>query len=969
MPIKVYNIPPGSQFLENIAHGIFAKYGHNPLLMSDIRIFLPNHRSCQKLRSYFSNQASDKAIILPKIHTIGDIGEENFILKSQNNLTTPIQSFSKQYVMLANIIITWHKERGEKIHYNQAINLAIELSKFASEVERQQISWQTLQQITPEDLAEHRQEIIDFMEIIFSLWPKELQKHKLADINTYKNDAILNLSQYWQENPIQTPVFIAGSTGSIKATASLIKTIASLPHGYVILPGLDKNVDANYWHNIQETHPQYNLKKLIEYINIQRDDIKIWPYINRVINRDVITAEITRPANTNINWHNIQIPQNEYDNIFILNTNNIPEEANTIAIILRETIEQPNHTAVLITNNKVLARYVENILKKWDIIVDNSHGNNLSSSSVCIFLRLIISLAENPSSLTSFLACVKHPFSCFGENKITITNILNNIEIKYLRGVKIIHDLSDILNLITNDTISLNLSEKIVNILTSFTKLFKEKNVSFKHLLQEHIKLAEAMASTNTASGNTILWQNESGKQSLEFIKELMESADEIGVITPKQYLNIFDTLISGKIYHEKKNNTSRIIILSPIEARMLSFDTVILGDLNDGSWPQIPDTGPWMNRIMRKNFHLPSPDVQIGQSAHDFIQHLNSKRVIITRSKKSGKSNTKPSRWLQRMETVYRAANISEERSNNIPYLYWARQLNSPTLITSIPPARPNPPLATRPHEISISMVEELIRNPYAFYAKQILKLKKLEELEAQAGPKEFGILIHNIIQQFTLNYKLIDKANYASFLEDTFKNFIKSSNIQKAIENAWWPKFKIYANILAEKASTWQGVEIYPEINGKMQTKLANGNIITLKCRADRIEIAQEKIRIIDYKTSSEYPNIEEQALTGMLPQMPLQGLIAKSGGFCGIDGMAEALIYWFIGTDRNGNLLISERNVFNTISLEEGLAICEESYIKLLNTFFANQNAFLSAPNPKMSPKYNDYEHLARNKEFMF
>ena len=75
------------------------------------------------------------------------------------------------------------------------------------------------------------------------------------------------------------PVIAAGSTGSIPATAELIATIARLPHGAVVLPGLDTDLDEESWKLIagdeskriappHPGHPQFAMQALLTRIGI-----------------------------------------------------------------------------------------------------------------------------------------------------------------------------------------------------------------------------------------------------------------------------------------------------------------------------------------------------------------------------------------------------------------------------------------------------------------------------------------------------------------------------------------------------------------------------------------------------------------------------------------------------------------------------------------------------------------------------
>ena len=65
----------------------------------------------------------------------------------------------------------------------------------------------------------------------------------------------------------------------------------------------------------------------------------------------------------------------------------------------------------------------------------------------------------------------------------------------------------------------------------------------------------------------------------------------------------------------------------------MQSIGRVVLGGLNEGSWPPETRSDPWLSRPMRRGLGLDLPERRIGLSAHDFAQALGAPDVILTRA------------------------------------------------------------------------------------------------------------------------------------------------------------------------------------------------------------------------------------------------------------------------------------------------------------------------------------------------
>jgi ATP-dependent helicase/nuclease subunit B len=265
-----------------------------------------------------------------------------------------------------------------------------------------------------------------------------------------------------------------------------------------------------------------------------------------------------------------------------------------------------------------------------------------------------------------------------------------------------------------------------------------------------HIEVAEALAASESESGAERLWGAAGGEDIAACVDEWRESASGFPAIGGGDYEALFATLAAAKIMRSARATHPRLSILGPLEARLVDAELVILGGMNEGVWP--PDAGfdPWMSRAMRKKFDLPSPEFRIGLSAHDFAQLACTKEVLLTRALRAGGNPSVPSRFLLQLDAVLRAAGLSDDRRDALaakePWREWAQALDAPEEGEKGACARPQPrpPAEARPAALSVTEISTWLRNPYAIYARHVLRLKKLEELDAAPDAAERGVMIH---------------------------------------------------------------------------------------------------------------------------------------------------------------------------------------------------------------------------------
>jgi ATP-dependent helicase/nuclease subunit B len=392
--------------------------------------------------------------------------------------------------------------------------------------------------------------------------------------------------------------------------------------------------------------------------------------------------------------------------------------------------------------------------------------------------------------------------------------------------------------------------------------------------------------------------------------------------------------------------------------------DRVVLGGLVEGTWPPESRTDAWLSRPMRLALGLDLPERRIGLSAHDFAQPLGARDVILTHAAKIAGAPTVPSRFLQRLAAVA-GERWQETRARGDAYLAWARELDRPDKVAPEPQPAPKPPAAVRPKRLSVTDIENWLRDPYTIYAKYILRLAPLDPVDMSPGAAERGTMIHAAIGEFTQNFAdglPPDPAH--EIVERGRPHFAMLEDFPEA-RAFWWPRFLRIARWFADwERQRRPGITaLAAEIRGEIP--LANG-LFTLRGIADRIERnADGRYVILDYKTGA--ARTEKQVRTGLAPQLTLEAAILRQGGFKEIPkGGSVAQIGYVLlkGGARPGE----PKLIDFTEGTPDSQADRALGKLATLATRFADESEpYRSLVHPLWTTHYGDYDHLARVKEW--
>lgn len=950
----IYNISSSCCFVETLAQKLLKDCADNELDLVRILIFLPNRRACRSLAEAFVRLQGMQPTLLPQMRAIGDASEDEILFNSSQDVDyflnlPPAITPLERTLLLAKLIMSRQGEFGlENISPAQACGLAQELGSLLDNVAMRGLDWHNLQNIVPDEYAAHWQETLKFLTIITEHWPNILAERNMTEAVNRRDTLILKQCELWQNNPPQQRVIVAGTTAVSPAMKELVRTVYQLPLGEVYLAGLDKVLDDDAWDIIDETHPQYEIKQLLEYLKVARTSVidLVPPHNNQ---REKLISEIMRPASCSDQWRNLSsslTPQG-VSGIHLMESESIREEALSIAMLIRDTLEKPEQTIALVTTDRNLSRRVCGELTRWDIVVDDSAGTPLNQTAWGIFMRLIAEVSANVSSKSAFLALLKQ-------------NLLQYQSVPDTRKLAEKID-KNLWRLKENNETAQSFLNQVTAEMDSLIKIFQQSSKPFNEILKQHILLAETLSSPQNDCENIPLWSGDDGQSAAAFISELLDKSNLIGDINPSDYLGIFEKLISNIMVRNTTPTHPRIKILGPLEARLNHYDTIIIGGCNEGTWPQNVTVDPWMSRPMKRDFGLNQPEQQIGVTALDFALLLGADNVYLTRSQMNNGAQTVKSRWWMRLTTVLQAININPQLLLDNYFIKLAKKIDQPEAqdCVSIKPPAPNPPLYARPQKLSASAFEKLMRDPYSVFAEYILKLKPLDELETSADQSDFGNLVHKVLDEFAKEYPQKFPQNAKDILRSKGEQAFNESDFSEDKLAFWRPKFtQIVDWIVAQESNYRQQIsEIKSEIWGKMFFDETDMGKFEIYAKADRVDLTKDgKCNIIDYKTGR--ARSVKEVKTGYAPQLPIEALIANNGGFTDIPPVdVEELMYWKLG----------DKIISITGEIDKLLDSTKQHIIEIINRFADPKTCYLSRPNPKHVPEYSDYEHLARVKEW--
>ena len=389
---------------------------------------------------------------------------------------------------------------------------------------------------------------------------------------------------------------------------------------------------------------------------------------------------------------------------------------------------------------------------------------------------------------------------------------------------------------------------------------------------------------------------------------------------------------ISGVSVRGTMNEDARVVVLGTIESRMQTADVVILTGLNEGMFPSRGYENAWLPRATAEKIGLPSPNRKVSLQALDFMNLSCGAQVYWLRSAVSGGVQTTESRFVSRVMARGGKFNDDDEILKSV-------LARDDVPMKSLDYSAPMPPADWS--DVYVTELEYLIHNPYSFYVKHILRLRVLDDYWVGVDARDFGNLVHDVIEKAT-------DLRPDVLVAEMDRRALEKLGAGSVIFHFWHKRFLEIAPIIANELASVE--KAYAEIAGEV--KIAGRNV---RARADRIWDGG----VMDVKTGA--APTKNQLEQGNMPQLPLEAYMLQSGGFpIKTSALSRAPIMRFLQLKNNDARVIE----YDAETTEQMMQAAVDKTTQLFNMYSAGGAAY--EYHETSDRKYKAYDDLARIKD---
>jgi ATP-dependent helicase/nuclease subunit B len=1016
--LNLFEIPAELPFLDALAAGVLdAHRDAPPEALARATILLPTRRSARFLREAFLRVAATQALLLPRMRALAGLSTEDadeLALPALLDLPPAVPALTRQAVLTATVQRLPPRHGGPATP-EQAWALAGELATLFDEIALEEAdpdlldardpgrfaeAWLArLEGLAPPEQAVHWQITTHFLRAVATFWAGWLRDAGLCDIGLRRVLALRAQTRAWAEHPPAHPVIAAGIGigGTIPAAALLLKTLAGLPQGAVVLHGFGRATLAEHEAEIASspTHPLASQARLLAALGATPRDVRRWPGCALVAPRAPAAREklldmALRPPGGMAAWTQAT-PATWVPGLPGLSALTAPDaqaEAGSIALSLRHALETPGARAALVTPDRELAQRVRAELLRHGVLADDSAGEKLGETPTGAFLRLLATCIAEDFAPVPLLALLKHRLASAGMARAEFLAGVHLLDRRVLRGARPEGGLAALEAAIQSALAEGPARDRAMALHAALVAAFGDAaTLGFAprppaDRLALLLQAAEALAASDDQPGGLRLYAAEEGEVLAGHLADLAVALTHLPPIAPRDWPALFAATLGNIATRSVRaaagrdaTTHPRIEILGLLEARLLSFDHVVLGALDETVWPLATEPGPWMSRPMRASFGLPEPETRIGRVAMDFcLFACAAPTAVLSRAVRRGGAPTVPARWLTRLATFLggqgQGGGLALEASP-LPAIF--ARLDQPARITPAPRPAPRPPRALRPKRISVTEVATLLADPYAFHARQVLRLRRLDDLDADVGAIDYGQIVHAALAEFIGALNAApggwpgDEVAEAAW-EAAAARALAAQGPRPALAAFWRPRLaRIGGFVRAMEAAARQGGGVahsFCEQDGTLVLARPAGQV-ELRGRADRIDrLGDGSLLIFDYKTGTVPADSALQS--GAAPQLPLEAAMAAEGGFGALGShTVRGLTYWKLsGGDTPGETRMPVSEPEDVAKLAETALT---SLHDLVDRFLLAEAPFIARPHPGRVSRNTDYDQLSRYAEW--
>ncbi|MET0251353.1 MAG: double-strand break repair protein AddB [Novosphingobium sp.] len=977
--LRLYTIAAHRGFADALVAGLIPRYAEADLGLARLTLLLPSRRTVRAVTEAFvraSGSGGAGGLLLPRMAVVGDLDLDEtlgnlFAPLGVDLQVPPAADPTRRWLRLAELLRAEQGEAPLPVRLRLARSLAASMDRLNIEdVANRDLLSEQVTGLVP-DLAEHWAQSLRVFLRVRARWQAELAERGEVDPPERRNRLLDHAARAWRDNPPPHPIVAAGVTSAAPAVARLLRTVAGLPQGAVVLPDLDIALDDDVWDSLGATgegfardeavtHPQYHLKLLLERMNVHRGEVRAWhrsgsgaapPERSRAI------SNLFLPPTASADWIALPAAHRRLAGVRLMECAHPEEEAQAIAVVIREALEQPTGRVALVTPDRGLASRVVAHLARWNIVADDSAGRPLAQTAAG---RLLLGLADARAGRFApvpVLAVLGHPLTARGEGRAVWLERVRELDL-VLRGPRPAPGLAGV-------------SARVAESGKRYPALLRwwgEVAVRLAPLDGRDgawplADLLAVLVDTGEALAGEGLWAQADGRALAGLVEQLGTAAAEAETaIPPADLPAVLRAAMDDVAVRPPWGGHPRLAIYGLIEARMQRADLVIAGALHEGSWPAAPAPDPLLAPAVLRALGVPGADFRIGLAAHDLAAVLGAPQVVLSHSRRDAAGPVIPSRFLLRIRAMLGADLLPRHGEERAPRL--ARAIDHAPPGPPFPRPQPRPTAAQRLVGISATALDRLRGDPYQFYASNILLLSPLDQLDADPDAAIKGTAVHAILEAWH------EGGGIAGSLLPLAREHLAAMAAHPFVRATWEPRLM--------RALAW--------IEGECARLTAEGRApmawerrgtmdfagVTITGRADRIDrLGDGGLGIIDYKTGQ--PPTASRVEAGYALQLGVLGLIAERGGFAEVVGTPSRFEYWSLGrSDQSPTGFgyscepILDGNKRTGIPRGEFLSQTARYLEEAIATWITGDAPFTARLNPDLDV-YGDYDQLMRLDEW--
>ena len=953
---RLFALPPGADFARVVVQGLERRMqGQPPEALARITLFVNTRRMQRRIREIFD---AGPARLLPRVRLITDLSGDPVA----NDLPPPVAPLRRR-LELSQLVAQLLEAEPDLAPRAAVFDLSDSLAKLLDEMQGEGVPPDRIAALDITDQSGHWERSLRFLQIVQRYFG---DTPEAPDQEARQRLVIERLVATWAEHPPQDPVIVAGSTGSRGATALFLQAVARLPQGAVILPGFDFDMPQTVWDALDnaltaEDHPQFRFRRLMDLLGLTARDVQQWEEtVPPCAARNRLISLSLRPAPVTDQWLSEGPLLGDLTaatcDLTLVQAASPRAEADVIALRLRQAVAD-GVTAALITPDRMLSRQVAAALDRWNIAPDDSAGLPLALSAPGRFLRQVADLRGQQLGAEALLSLLKHPLFHTGQGRNLHMLAARDLELQLRRNGPQFPG-KDSLNAWAQKLQKhQGWAAWLGDLLAQMADV---QDRSLVDHVSTHLSLAQAFAAGPEMTGSGELWDKTAGREARRVCDLLTLHADAGGVLSPHDYAALFNAVLNGAEVRNPDTGHPQVKIWGTLEARVQGADLIILGGMNDGVWPETPTPDPWLNRVMRQKAGLLLPERRIGLSAHDYSQAVAGREVWITRSRRSDDADTVASRWVNRLTNLLEGlkaqdgpAMLAAMRARGDEWLAKAARLSAPDarVAGAVRPS-PRPPVSARPKRLSVTRIKTLIRDPYAIYAEFVLGLRQLDPLTPSPDAPMRGIILHQVMEQFSLSRIAPDAPDARKALMLVAARVLEQECPWPTVRKLWLARIDRVADWFLTTEVTRRATA-EPTFFEETGTVSLTDLDFTLSAKADRFDIGPDgAVTIYDYKTGK-VPSTKEQKYFDK--QLLLEAAMVEAGAFVSL-GRPKVADAKYIG--------LGPKPVETAAPLDETTpsAVWAEFH-KLIRTWTDSQRGYSARIFMQRTDEAGYYDHLSR------